>query len=845
MFAVWPPYNTSLISYNNPSFVVDSDATNDITLVTGFKVSGYVCYPSGEAVAGVSTYLLDSSGVMFNAGRWSEASGYYYNVAPAGTYTLRAMGLSGSGISYSEANVIVDGDTTQNITLIDVSNSPTSATLDVGQAQLFNATPSGGSGSYTTYVWYVNDSAKSARSNSVFSFEPDSAGVYLITSVVKDTTGATSSRSTVTSVTVNPALTATTISASNDIIDQTQTSVLNSTDIVTGTDPYSYQWYAKAPEDSNYTAIDSATLPEYSFITSSSTAIGVWSFILNVTDSADTPVTVSSNEVSVTVNAIPTVTVFPQNAVLDMGSSTNFTASVSGGSGFLRYQWFLDDVAVGDDSSSYLYNATQGAHMIFVNVTDSANPPLWATSNVVSVTVNSVLTAPSVAASNDTVYQGQTSSLTSTAVSTGTSPYNYQWFAKAPNGNFSLIVDATADSYNFSTSKSTAVGVWSFVLNVTDSATTPVTVTSIEASVKVNAAPAVTISPQAAALDVGQTQLFIATPSNGSGLYTSYQWHIDGTPQVGQNSSTFNYSFVSVGSHSVTATVTDSSGLTSAQSSATITVNPALAAPTVTIAPSIVFQGKTSTVTATVTTGTSPYTYKWYAIAPDNNVYSAVNGATSASYRFVTSSSSAIGVWSFKVQVTDATGETVNSTATTVTVNPALTVTIAPETATLNVGQSELFTAMPIGGSGTYLNYKWYVNGSAQAGQTGSTFNYSPASTGTYAITATVTDSSGAASPKSVPAIAQAAVTPTPTPAPTQTASPTPTLTPMPTSTATPAPTITTTPTVPASPSTKPEPQQGSNFDTFILPITAAVIIVVVIAGVVFSFRKRKNTAKN
>jgi len=105
-------------------------------------------------------------------------------------------------------------------------------------------------------------------------------------------------------------------------------------------------------------------------------------------------------------------------------------------------------------------------------VTDSASSSATSlASNAVSVTVNSVLVAPSVSASLGLVSLGQTSSLTSSLVTTGSSPYTYQWFSKAPGaGSYSLISGATSSSYSFVTSGSTVVGSWSFELNVTDAA---------------------------------------------------------------------------------------------------------------------------------------------------------------------------------------------------------------------------------------------------------------------------------------------------------------------------------------------------------------------------------------
>jgi N-acetylneuraminic acid mutarotase len=192
------------------------------------------------------------------------------------------------------------------------------------------------------------------------------------------------------------------------------------------------------------------------------------------------------------------------------------------------------------------------------------------------------LLAPSVHASAGTVDQGQASSLTSSAMTTGTSPYTYQWFSEAP-GNFSYmpIANATASSYNFSTTKATATGNWGFIIQVTD-----------DAKATVNS----------------------------------------------------------------TAT--------------TVQVNTALALPSVHASAGTVDQGQSSNLASTfVTTGTSPYSYRWFSKAPGAISYSAIDDATSDSYNFSTSSSTAKGNWKFMLQVTDSAGAALNSTAIRITVD--------------------------------------------------------------------------------------------------------------------------------------------------------------------------------
>ena len=83
-------------------------------------------------------------------------------------------------------------------------------------------------------------------------------------------------------------------------------------------------------------------------------------------------------------------------------------------------------VITGATSSSYDFvtgsSTLSGTWSFEVTVTDSASVPVTVTSNAVSVTVNSALVAPTASANHGTVNKGQTSSLTSSAVASGTGP---------------------------------------------------------------------------------------------------------------------------------------------------------------------------------------------------------------------------------------------------------------------------------------------------------------------------------------------------------------------------------------------------------------------------------------
>ncbi len=287
------------------------------------------------------------------------------------------------------------------------------------------------------------------------------------------------------------------------------------------------------------------------------------------------------------------------------------------------------------------------------------------------------LAAPSVSASPGAVDQGQTSSLTSTAVTSGTSPYMYQWFEMAPGGSYAKV-GTNSTSYNFATAGSTTAGSWSFILQVNDSASAAINSTAVSVTVD-SALVALTVTPVPAVVDQGQTSSLTSTAvSTGSGGYI-YHW-MEMAPggsyvAVGTNSASFSFvtsASTATGVWSFKLQVTDSTGATINSTATTIKVDSALVAPAVTSAPVKVYQGQTSVLSSSVvTTGSGGYTYQWFA-KTSNGSYAEV-GTDTTSYNFSTTKSTTTGSWSFILKVTDSTGAAMNSTAALVTVNARAT----------------------------------------------------------------------------------------------------------------------------------------------------------------------------
>lgn len=695
---------------------------------------------------------------------------------------------------------------------LSVSILPTAIVVDDGQSRLFTSTVSGGTYPYT-YQWYLNGVAESGATSASWTFTPCSTGPYTVYLKVTDSVSASATSNTATAI-VNsiPSVTILPTAVTMDV----GRSQLFTSNVSGGTSPYSYQWYL------NGAAVSGATISTWTFAPSS---FGSYSVFVNVTDTVGFEV--KSNVATVTVNTAPSVSILPSSATLDVGQSQNFASNVSGGTGSHSYQWYLNGTHVSNATGATwsLTPPATGSYNIYVVITDSLG--VNATSNAAAVTVNGAL---SVTASPSPILMdvGQFQLFTS-SVTGGTFPFSYQWYL-----NDQAV--GTGVTYNFSAQ---AVGSDSIYVTVTDSASSPYTATSNTVNVTVNSAPSVDVSPSSWAMDVGQSQTFMATTSGGSGTYLFYQWYVDGQLQSGKGS-TFVYtsSTASLGTRSITVTVTDSLGVTSPQSSpATVTVNAALIAPALTPLPSAVDRGQSSvlsnsTVTSTgtspysyewfemapgesyvaissglsfsfvtsdetvtgtwsfilrvadsvgeavnssavsvmvdaaliasavtpslltvdqgqtsvltsssVTTGTSPYSYQWFEMAPGASVYSVIGGANLPSYSFVTSVSTDGGVWNFRLDVTDATGAVVISNAGLVRVNQVPSVSISPYSATLDVGQSQLFASSVSNGTPPY-HYQWYLDGVA-VGTDYATWNFTFSSTGTFIVRLNVTDHGG------------------------------------------------------------------------------------------------------
>jgi len=90
----------------------------------------------------------------------------------------------------------------------------------------------------------------------------------------------------------------------------------------------------------------------------------------------------------------------------------------------------------------------------------------------------------------------------------------------------------------------------------------------------------------------------------------------------------------------------------------------------------------------------------------------------------------------------DAATGAIRLTITISTTLPAPSVTISPSSATLYVGQCQLFTSSVTGGASPYT-YQWYLNGAPVCGATKPTWTFTPTFAGSYTVYVKATDSAG------------------------------------------------------------------------------------------------------
>ena len=640
------------------------------------------CYANGTAISGSTTSTL-----IYTA-NFTGSYGIYLNATDSLNCTVQS--------NMATINVYSQPSATIN---------PNSVNITVGDTQQFNSTIVGGLTPYA-YQWYLNDTAVTGATSSVWNFTPTVAGHYRIYLNVTDALNFKVQSNIVIDITVYPQLTVS-ISPTlvNMIVGTTQT--FNST-VQGGAQPLTYQWFL------NGTAVTGANSSTWNF---TPTQTGHYNVYLNVTDSLNSQAQ-SNILTDILVYIQLSVSISPTSANIVFGGSQQFNSTVVGGVAPFTYQWVLNGTAVsGAADSIWNFNPSQtGNFNIYLNITDALNTKTQ--SNVVA----DIMVYPQLAVSisptsmNTTVGTPQTFV---SIVSGGDQLYTYQWYL-----NDNAVPDTNNSSWTFIPQ---SIGPYKIYVKVTDN--NIFTAQSNNATVLVETPLVVSFNAIKEKMYLGESQTFNSTVSGGTAPY-SYQWYQNNSAILGATSENWIFTPTSAGTYRIFLKVTDAFNIIARSDiEANITVYPLLSA---SISPALINTtiGTPQLFNCIVTGGSQPYTYQWYLNGD------LVAGAINNSWTFIPASK---GTYNIFVNVTDINSVTTQSNSATVIVETPTNVTLNPTQVKMYLGQSQTINSSVQGGTAPFT-YQWYLNDTAILGATNQNFIFTPTSAGNYKIYLTATD---------------------------------------------------------------------------------------------------------
>ncbi len=326
----------------------------------------------------------------------------------------------------------------------------------------------------------------------------------------------------------------------------------------------------------------------------------------------------------------PVITGQPASQNVCTNASTTLSVAANYAS---TYQWNLGGVAIAGATASSYFIPT-ALSMDAGNYTATvANPAGSVTSNVARVVVGSSVSSNPASLS---IYATQTATFSVSAA--GISPFTYNWYRVA-GGNAVLIPSATSSSYT-TPAATTGDSGEQFYATVTDACGTVLTSSRATLTVtSANVPPTVTAQPLGQTVAVGGTTTFTAAASGTPSL--SYQWYripagsVAGTAISGATSA----------SYTVPATATNAGNDQDAyfvvvknpygqavSQNATLAVGNGVLIQ-ISDQPSTVYVNAGAPAAFSVTASSAlPLTYQWYRAAPGSSTFSAISGATGATY---------------------------------------------------------------------------------------------------------------------------------------------------------------------------------------------------------------------
>jgi len=631
----------------------------------------------------------------------------WYNAASGGSLTTAPGGFAvGAYSAYATAKVTATGCESDTRTLVTVTinalptvtlSTFTDVCVDAAAFSLSGGLPAGGSFSGTGV--------------SGGNFTPSTAGVgtHAITYSYTDGNGCTNFATG--NIVVNPLPTVTLLALTDVCVDAAAFAL-------SGGSPVGGIYSGTGVSGGNFTP--------------STAGVGTYSITYTYTD-GNSCTNFATADITVVPITTPTVTITaaPGNIICS-GDNVTFTASPSNAGSVPTYQWKINGVDVGGETSStYSSTTLANTQQVTVEITSDAPCPATTTSNIITMTVNPPLT-PTVAIleSANNICAGDPVNFSSIVVNGGAPTYQWQINGVDVGG-------ATSASF----SSSTLVNSDDVTVVVTSNATcainNPATSNTIFMLVNPVLTPAVSIVASLTTICPGTLVTFTATPVNG-GSNPTYQWKVNGV-NVGSNSPIYTTSTL-VDLDKVTVVLTSDATCafpTIANSNEVdMTVNPGTPAiPGAITGNLLVCPGETSLIYSVIPVA-SATTYNWtlptgWSITAGNNTESitVTGGATGEDGNITVSVTNSCGTSAVRTLAVTVGSESIAPTGVNITDNNTCFGT--PKTLSVTGGSL-----------GTGASWEWFTDGcgTTSAG-TGTSITVNPlaGSSTTYYVRSTGT----------------------------------------------------------------------------------------------------------
>ena len=438
--------------------------------------------------------------------------------------------------------------------------------------------------------------------------------------------------------------------------------------------------------------------------------------------------TINPGTITVSPFIAPAVSTQPQSQSVTAGSTATFSAAATGNP-TPTVQWQVSTNGgttyapiSGATLTSYSFTAAQSQNgnlyeAVFTNSQGSV------TTSAATLTVSPAPALPTVTAQPQSASVAAGTQASFSAAATGYPAPTVQWELSTNGGSsFTAISGATSTTYSFTTAASQNGYEYEalFTNSVGSTASNPAVLTVLSA-------PTITTQPASQSIAAGGSVSLVAAASGNPTPTVQWQVSTNGgtsySPIAGATSATYSFSATAAQNGNLFEAVFSNSQGSATTAAATLTV---LTAPAVTTQPvsQSIGVGKQVTFSAAASGNPTP-TVQWQVSSNGGATYSAISGATSASYSFTAAASQNGNL--YEAVFTNSQGSATTAAAT-LNVLTAPTITTQPLSQSIAAAATATFTAAATGNPTPTVQWQVSTNGGATyaaiSGATSTTYSF-------------------------------------------------------------------------------------------------------------------------